>query len=224
MQILRGILEQFGNYIRIPFKDIATLEKNLQESKLQNRTPVLISDSLGSIGGANDVKKLTELAKLYNGYYYADDAHGTSIIGKNGCGYTLHLLEEYKKNLILISSLSKAFGSHGGSASFSNKEAASFIKKYALNYIFSGPPSLPGIAACLASADIHLSQEMNQLQCKLHENISYFDQRVSNIEVQEPLSPIRSIFMGAEDKAISASYNLRKRGFFGYSGNVSNSG
>ncbi|UNF51560.1 aminotransferase class I/II-fold pyridoxal phosphate-dependent enzyme [Bartonella krasnovii] len=213
MQILRGILEQFGSYIRIPFKDITALEKSLQESKLQNRTPVLVSDSLGSMGGANDIKKLTELAKLYNGYYYADDAHGTSIIGKNGCGYTLHLLEEYKKNLILISSLSKAFGSHGGSASFSNKEAASFIKKYALNYIFSGPPSLPGIAACLASGDIHLSQEMNQLQCKLHENISYFDQRVSNIEVQEKLSPIRSIFMGAEDKAISASYNLRKRGF-----------
>ncbi len=213
VQILRGILEQFGNYIRIPFKDIATLEKTLQENKLQNRTPVLISDSLGSMGGANDVKKLTQLAKLYGGYYYADDAHGTSIIGKNGCGYTLHLLEKYEENLILISSLSKAFGSHGGSASFSNKEAASFIKKYALNYIFSGPPSLPGIAACLASADIHLSQEINQLQRELHKNISYFDQRVSNIEVQEPLSPIRSIFMGAEDKAISASYNLRKRGF-----------
>lgn len=56
MQILRGILEQFGSYIRIPFKDITALEKSLQESKLQNRTPVLVSDSLGSMGGANDIK------------------------------------------------------------------------------------------------------------------------------------------------------------------------
>ncbi|VEJ45918.1 aminotransferase class I/II-fold pyridoxal phosphate-dependent enzyme [Bartonella vinsonii] len=213
VQILRGILEQFGNYIRIQFKDTAALEKSLQESKLQNKTPVLVSDSLGSMGGANDVKKLTKLAKLYGGYYYADDAHGTSIIGKNGCGYTLHLLKEYKENLILLSSLSKAFGSHGGSVSFSNPDAASFIKKYALNYIFSGPPSLPGIAACLASADIHLSEEINQLQLKLHEHIAYFDERVLNVQTQEKLSPIRSILMGIEDKAINASYNLRKRGF-----------
>lgn len=46
------------------------------------------------------------------------------------------IYEKNTKNLILISSLSKAFGSHGGSASFSNKEAASFIKNMRLT-IFS---------------------------------------------------------------------------------------
>ncbi|ETS30620.1 7-keto-8-aminopelargonate synthetase-like enzyme [Photorhabdus khanii NC19] len=140
VQTLRGILEQFGTYQRAVFSDEMALVALLQESAKQKKTPILISDTLGSMGGATDVKSLTDLANQYGGYYYADDAHGTSIIGKNGCGYALNTLGQFADNLILLSSLSKAFGSHGGFASFSNSEAAFFVKKYALNYIFSGPP------------------------------------------------------------------------------------
>lgn len=213
VQMLRGILEQFGSYDRMSFADHDKLYTALATCRINGKTPVLISDSLGSMGGSHDVRKLTQLAAEFEGYYYVDDAHGTSIIGENGCGYTLHQNGKFSENLILLSSLSKAFGSHGGSASFSNPEAAFFIKKYALNYIFSGPPSLPGIAACVASADIHLSGEITDLQTKLKDNIHFFDNAVRNVEVKDKTSPIRTIHVGSENEAVITSGILRRQGF-----------
>ncbi|ECG1392289.1 TPA_asm: aminotransferase class I/II-fold pyridoxal phosphate-dependent enzyme [Salmonella enterica subsp. houtenae serovar 45:g,z51:-] len=213
VQILRGILEQFGSYDRINFTDEDKLYMALTVCRENGKTPVLISDSLGSMGGSHNVSRLIQLAAEFKGYYYVDDAHGTSITGKNGCGYTLHLTGEFSKNLILLSSLSKAFGSHGGSVSFWNSEAASFIKKYALNYIFSGPPSLPGIAACVASADIHLSEEIYDLQTKLQDNISFFDNTVRDVEIKDKTSPIRTIKIGCENEAVKTSGILRSQGF-----------
>ena len=152
VQVLRGILEQFGSYTRLPFADMEGLSSAVEKAYQENKTPVLISDSLGSMGGAVEISEILKLADKYQGYFYVDDAHGTSIIGANGCGYTLNKLGKFPNNLILISSLAKAFGSHGGSVSFKSDEAVKFIKRYSLNYIFSGPPSLPRIAACKASA------------------------------------------------------------------------
>lgn len=213
VQILRGILEQFGPCKRISFYDQEKLYETLEECKKNNLTPILISDSLGSMGGSHDVKLLTQLAKEFGGYYYVDDAHGTSIIGTNGCGYSLYKLGEFKDNLILLSSLAKAFGSHGGSASFNCPEAVACIKRYALNYIFAGGPALPGIAACVAAADIHLSPEIDQLQRQLQHNIDYFDNTIKNVEVKDKLSPIRTISIGCENEAIRISKELREKGF-----------
>ncbi|MGM3175485.1 aminotransferase class I/II-fold pyridoxal phosphate-dependent enzyme [Dickeya lacustris] len=213
IQILRGILEQFGSFERVDFSDQELIHNALIKCRAEGKTPILISDSLGSMGGSNNVIELTRLAKEFEGYFYVDDAHGTSIIGRHGCGYTLHELGEFSDNLILLSSLSKAFGSHGGAASFYNSQAVSAIKKYALNYIFSGPPSLPGIAACVASANIHLSHEITELQATLKENIHIFDSSVSNVEVKEKISPIRTIHIGCENEAINTSASLRAQGF-----------
>ncbi|MCS1352614.1 aminotransferase class I/II-fold pyridoxal phosphate-dependent enzyme [Mechercharimyces sp. CAU 1602] len=213
IQILRGILEQFGSFERVSFSDQELINDALKKCRAEGKTPILISDSLGSMGGSNNVVELTKLVKEFEGYFYVDDAHGTSIIGKHGCGYTLHKLGEFSENLILLSSLSKAFGSHGGAASFNNSQTVSTIKKYALNYIFSGPPSLPGIAACVASANIHLSSEITELQAKLKENIQFFDSSVFNVEVKEKTSPIRTIHIGCETEAINTSANLQIQGF-----------
>ncbi|MBS9443991.1 aminotransferase class I/II-fold pyridoxal phosphate-dependent enzyme [Photorhabdus heterorhabditis] len=145
---------------------------------------------------------------------YIDDAHGTSIIGENGCGYALHYLECFPSTLILVSSLSKAFGAHGGCVSFHNSKAMEFAKKYSHSYIFSGPPSLPGIAACVESAQIHLSNEIYELQDKLWINVTLFDELIaSKISSKEKHSPIRTILIGDEYLAINISGILREKGF-----------
>ena len=67
------------------------------------------------MGGNAPVVELINLSEEYNGYCYIDDAHGTSIIGKNGGGFVLNELDNnFNQRLLLVSSLSKAFGATGG--------------------------------------------------------------------------------------------------------------
>lgn len=49
----------------------------------------LILDSVGSMGKIYNIKHITNLVYKYNGYAYFDDAHGMSILGRNGSGYVL---------------------------------------------------------------------------------------------------------------------------------------
>ncbi|WP_422615332.1 aminotransferase class I/II-fold pyridoxal phosphate-dependent enzyme [Photorhabdus khanii] len=53
---------------------------------------------------------------------------------------------------------------------------------------------------------------MSELQNRLRDNIFYFDEIVSNVEVKEKSSPIRTVFIGLEDKAIKTSQGLREKG------------
>lgn len=213
IQSLRGILEQFGTFQRVLFDDLSAVQSELRKSQLSKQTPILISDSLNSMGGAVDVKSLSDLTAKYSGYFYIDDAHGTSIIGDKGCGYALHKLGGFPEHIILVSSLSKAFGTHGGVVSFKEKEAANCVKRYGVNYIFSGPPCLAGIAACYASSQIHLSDTFELIQNALHDNLSYFDEKVQGAEVKEKSSPIRTILIGKEENAIDMAIKLRESGY-----------
>ena len=58
VQILRGILEQFGCYERISFTDQDKLFTALTICRQNGKTPVLISDSLSSMGGSHDGVRL----------------------------------------------------------------------------------------------------------------------------------------------------------------------
>lgn len=65
----------------------------------------------------------------------------------------------------------------------------------------------------MASADIHLSGEITDLQTKLKNNINFFDTAVLNVEVKDKTSPIRTIYIGCENEALKTSGFLQSQGF-----------
>ncbi|MBW5984765.1 aminotransferase [Klebsiella michiganensis] len=216
LQINRGLLQQFGDVVRIDFQDTAQIEEAFRYAASQGLTPISVSDSVGSMGGVAPVAQIVRLAHQYDGYAYIDDAHGTSIYGDYGSGYVMaclgHRLDE---RIIIAGSLSKAFGSHGGFIACHAAETINFIKTYGTTYAFGGPPSLPGIAACVAAADLHLDGTVAARQEKLQNVIRYFDEVFGKTEIvnRGTTMPIRGILIGNEDLAITMCKKLHDRGF-----------
>ena len=216
LQINRGLLQQFGEVVRIDFQDKARIEEAFRYAASQGLTPISVSDSVGSMGGVAPVAHIVRLAHQYDGYAYIDDAHGTSIYGEYGSGYVMSCLgHRLDERIIIAGSLSKAFGSHGGFIACRDAETIKFIKTYGTTYAFGGPPSLPGIAACVAAADLHLDGTVAARQEKLQNVIRYFDEVFGKNDIvnRGTTMPIRGILIGNEDLAITMCKKLHDRGF-----------
>ncbi|WP_037340408.1 aminotransferase class I/II-fold pyridoxal phosphate-dependent enzyme [Saccharospirillum impatiens] len=215
IQVLRGILEQFGKVTRVNFQDAARLKQVISEVAKNGKTPITLSDGVGSMGGLGPVREIMTLAEEFSGYAYIDDAHGTSIMGPNGAGYAMQELGgNYHPRLILTSSLAKAFGSTGGAVSVYSAEDEEVIRKYSNPYIFGGPLAIPTVAAASAAADIHLSDEIYKLQDELNSICEYFDMKCPPDTINfESKVPIRGLFVGEEEIAIRINKELMLQGF-----------
>lgn len=215
-QVERGLLNQFGETIVIDFQNRNELAKAFSHAHLTLRTPITLSDSICSMGKAVPVNFLFELATKYEGYVYLDDAHGTSLYGTHGCGYVLNELNEiFHPRLILTPSLSKAFGSNMAALALPTKGDMDMVRRFDSAYLFSNPPGNALIEVAIVAANIHLSNEIRDLQRKLWDNIRLFDKniKVKTINHNEKL-PIRCIVINDENKAIACAIHLRKQGFF----------
>lgn len=216
IQINRGLMQQFGQVEIYNLENFDHLKYQLEYSYHHSLTPIIFSDSIGSMGGIAPLKLLFELVEQYDGYLYLDDAHGTSVFGQYGCGYVLEQLNyNFHPRLILTSSLAKAFGSNGGIVVMPTQKDSDFIKQFSSTYIFGGPPALSTVDAAIASANIHLSEEITSLQAKLQYNLSYFDSLCNSSKIlnyQNP-SPIRAAKVGDEFRAIEIAAILHKKGF-----------
>lgn len=215
IQINRALMEQFGEVSLVSFNCNKKIEVEFKEAINKGKKPIAIADSIGSMGGITPIKFLFELAEKHDGYIYLDDAHGTSIFGKHGCGYVLQKLNnQFHPRLILASSLSKAFGAVAGVISLPTKKDADFLKHFSPTYIFGGPPSLAIIDSAIESAHIHLSEEIYTLQNKLWDNVKLFDYLLKQhiINNSSP-SPIRGVLIGDEFKTIKITKELKKIGF-----------
>ncbi|HFP1097711.1 TPA: hypothetical protein ACHKJ6_005200, partial [Escherichia coli] len=70
--------------------------------------------------------------------------------------------------------------SHGGFIACNYPDTINFIKTYGTTYAFGGPPSLPGIAACIAAADLHLDGTVSLRQTLRQNDLQQHKQRDNN--------------------------------------------
>lgn len=220
LQVNRGLMEQFGEVIVADFQKLDILDTLFASASQNKKTPIVVGDSIGSMGGVAPVEYLFELADKFNGYIYLDDAHATSVYGMHGCGYILDTLyNQFHPRLILAASLSKGFGTNGGVVVVPTKEDEKMLKHFATTYVFGNPLPLAIVDAAIASAKIHLSDEIITLQNLLRKNIAYFDSCIESVIPEnliinyKSFLPIRGIFVGDELKIISYVKSLMKRGY-----------
>lgn len=212
MQVLRGILEQIGLVLRFDLADGESLGRALDQTSALGRTPIVLVDGVGSMGGLIDVAALRAALEPYGGHLYVDDAHGTSIAGPRGAGYAFEEFgDALPPNVLVAGSLSKGFGGIGGYVVVPREEDVQVLRKSANPLVFGQSVPLPMLAATVAAARLHLDGTAAARQRLLWTNAELFDELTVGRLVNAGLrSPIRGALFPTEEQALAAATRLRE--------------
>lgn len=123
-----------------------------------------------------DVAPMDELYTLLNKYkklhLYVDDAHGMSWSGPNGAGFALERTPFHDK-MVLVTSLNKAFAAGGAVVVIPDEDVSELARTCGGPFIFAGQLQMSALGAGVACANIHLSDEITELQVDLKRKIAY---------------------------------------------------
>lgn len=197
--------------------DMEELEKKIVELAPSHEKIWLMVDGVYSMYG--DFAPIRSIMKLLHKYkklhLYADDAHGMSWMGKNGRGYILNQTGLQPK-IVLATSLNKAFAAGGGAFVFHDKKLCEKVKNVGGSFMFSGPHQVPVLGAAIASAKIHLSDEIYERQIVLNEKIKYCQELLKNYKlpvVSNNGSPIFFVGLGLLRMGHAMVARIMKDGF-----------
>ncbi|RAL30918.1 aminotransferase class I/II-fold pyridoxal phosphate-dependent enzyme [Rhodococcus sp. AQ5-07] len=199
--------------VTIEHNDMEALERLCQKHK----RVAYVCDSVYSTGGTvAPMEQLIELQNKYGLFLYFDEAHSTSVVGVNGRGYALKALGEINSQTMIVTSLNKGFGASGGAVLFGpqgNLESRYAVQRASGPMMWSQRINTPGLGAIRKSIEIHMSDELPELQANLANNMAYFDAQIAS-NGSGNVVPIRYIVVGDERSAIDVSADLLKLGFY----------
>jgi 7-keto-8-aminopelargonate synthetase-like enzyme len=195
------------------------LETRIQILRQNHKRVWYMADSVYSMfGDSAPFSKISELLNTYEEFhFYVDDAHGMSWAGKNGNGYALSKMDWHPK-MLMATSLGKGFGSGGGALIFNDENQRNLIRSCSGPSIFSGPLQPAVLGAAIASAKLHLTDEIDNLQDSLFEKMFYFIETAKRYNlplVSHELTPIFYLATGKKEISYKISSFLLKEGFFG---------
>jgi 7-keto-8-aminopelargonate synthetase-like enzyme len=175
VQTAAGLLRSKNIHIEmVRHNDMTRIEEKIIELKKTHKKIWYLADGIYSMYG--DFCKLNELTALLNKYEqfwaYVDDAHGMSYFGKHGSGYVCSQISIHPQ-MVLATSLNKAFASGGGALIFTDSELHKKVRTCGSPLITSGPLQPASLGAGIAAAHLHLSAEIYDLQSNLHDKIQF---------------------------------------------------
>lgn len=158
--------------------DMADLEKQLKLAQAQ-RFRLIVTDGVFSMdGNVAPLRRITELAELYNAMVMVDESHSAGVVGETGRGVTeLHGVMGQVD--IITGTLGKAFGGAIGGFTTGRKEIIELLRQRSRPYLFSN--SIPPLVAAAGIKMVEMMTETNELQDKLHRNAEYFISRMTNL-------------------------------------------
>lgn len=212
-------LNHFGTTVTVlRHNRLDELEQKIEMFKHKYDKIWYVIDGVYSMFG--DVAPIKEIINLLNKhkklYLYIDDAHGMSWAGHNGSGYTLSQTELHPK-MIMGTSMAKGFGSCGGIFLFKDKESRDKVRGWGGPLAYSGPQEPATIAAAIASAKIHLSGEIYDLQNQLQEKIKFCVDVFRKYKiplVSESISPIFFVACGLPRVGFNLVERMISEGFY----------
>lgn len=203
----------------IRHNDLSMLEDKIKRYADQRKKIWYMADGIYSMYG--DFAPISDLRTLSLKYpqlhFYFDDVHGMSWIGKNGTGYVLSEFESLSENVLLFGTLSKTFGASGAVLVCSNEKMYHEIKTFGGPLTFSAQLEPASVAAATASAEIHLTPEIYQLQQELRERITYFNELLQQTDlplIDQNISPVFYIGTGMPKTGYNFVNRLMNEGFY----------
>ncbi len=192
-------------------RDYEQVENFLKRERHRFGRVLLVSDGVFSMDGdMADLKALSDLADRFDCILYIDDAHGTGTVGR-GKGTLEELGLEWKENIVLMGTLSKALGSYGAFVCGS-EELTEYLVNKARSLIFT--TSLPPAVCAGAVESVRIIEENPEMVSKLRklsERI-YHQLKELPVEVRFSGTPIIPLIVGEERKAVEIAGRLREEG------------
>jgi 7-keto-8-aminopelargonate synthetase-like enzyme len=208
-----GTLCRFVRHNRMDRLDEAV--RSLSE---RHRRVWYLADGIYSMHG--DPAPLAALHELVSRHdrlsLYIDDAHGISWTGRNGCGTVLGD-GQLPARTVVVASLAKAFAAGGAVLIFPDAETARLVRTCGSTLIFSGPLQPALLGAAIASAQVHLSSEIEARQRALRERISAFNRLAAARGLplgSTTATPIRFVGTGDNDATYRMAAQLMSDGFY----------
>ena len=204
-EAVKKLLSQGVTVEMVRHNNLEMLEDRIKKQRGKFERIWYMADSVYSMyGDFAPIKEMIALAEKYEQLYlYVDDAHGMSWAGRHGTGYAMSQMQEglYRK-MILTANLGKAFGACGGLSLFPNEEWYNKVNNFGGPLTFSVQIEPATLGAAIASARIHLSDEIYTYQQELQKKIAYFNKLLRQTDlplVHECESPIFYIGTGTMD-------------------------
>ncbi|MFP4290763.1 MAG: aminotransferase class I/II-fold pyridoxal phosphate-dependent enzyme [Cyclobacteriaceae bacterium] len=199
--------------------DMNMLEDLLKKYRNQYRHIWYAADGVYSMyGDTVPMGELLELKKKYPQLHlYVDDVHGMSWAGKHGTGYVMSQLGELPEQMVLVGTLSKSFGASGSVVVFGDQALYESYRIFGGPQTFSAQLEPASVAAALASARIHLSDEIYELQADLREKVNYCNELIRQTSlplVQENVCPVHFIGSALPAAAYNFARRLMNEGFY----------
>ncbi|HEY3497225.1 MAG TPA: aminotransferase class I/II-fold pyridoxal phosphate-dependent enzyme [Polyangiaceae bacterium] len=204
--------------VPVPHNRIDVLERRARRLARKHERVFYLCDGVYSMRG--DLVPLDELYDLLERlpalFAYVDDAHGLGWAGRNGAGVVLGARGLHERMAVTFG-LAKSFATGGGVVVLPDAALARRVFTCGGPLIFTGPLQPAQLGAGIASAKIHLSPEIVELQARLRVRIERFDERARTLGIQSDLpspSPIRFFEIGADARAAGIARDLLEAGFF----------
>jgi glycine C-acetyltransferase len=212
--IVDGALLSRAGFHRYPHRDMAALERMLQEKGGKGRRLIVTDGVFSMDGDIAPLAKLVQLARQYDALLMVDDAHGSGVLGMSGRG-SGELCGVLDGIDIHMGTLGKGFGSFGAYAA-----TTGIIRDYLVNkarsFIFSTslPPAV--LAASIAALEVVDSPEGAQLREKLQANVALFKEKLtaSGFDTMGSETQIVPIFVGPAKTTMEFSSELLQQGLF----------
>ncbi|WP_422350829.1 aminotransferase class I/II-fold pyridoxal phosphate-dependent enzyme [Flagellimonas sp.] len=193
-------------------------DKIMYHSRTRRRIWYMADGIYSMFGDSAPLHGLMELSEKYPQLYlYIDDVHGMSWTGRHGTGFVIDQLGELPDNILLFGTLSKTFGASGAVLVCPDRTMHHRIRTFGGPLTFSAQLEPASVAAASASAEIHLSPEIHDLQSELGERIQYFNallQRTDLPLVDRNNSPVFYIGTGMPKTGYNFVNRLMAEGFY----------
>jgi 8-amino-7-oxononanoate synthase len=200
-----------AKFQRFHHNDLNDLERRLQKLPDEGQRLIVVDAVFSMDGDMAPLPELAALAKKYDAYLMADDAHGFGVLGQSGAGSGEFFGLDQEQLPILMGTLGKGIGSFGAFVAGSEVLIESLIQ-FARPYIYTTatPPAVA--AASLASLELLRSESWRRDH--LRALIKRFKSGAAQIAL--PLMPsdtaIQPLLVGDESLAMAISTSLEAEG------------
>jgi 7-keto-8-aminopelargonate synthetase-like enzyme len=202
----------------VAHNDMGVLTAAVDEACARYDKVWYLADGVYSMLG--DVAPVAEIMDLVdrheNLHAYFDDAHGFGWRGINGRGWVLDNVPWHPR-LVVAVSLAKSFGSGGAAIAFPDRAMAERVEMSGGTMVFSGPLHPAQLGAAIASADIHLSPELEERQAVLNQQIKLMKSGLLAADlpvVNTDDTPLWFVRVGGSEPAMELARRMMDDGFY----------